>query len=107
MHPKSRMPGSFHAPVWRGNWITEIVMKFSLSLVSLFVLAACSAQAAAPTVFIRTPTNNAVFAASPSLTLISVAADSDGTVTNLEYYQGATRIAQTANSSSSVVWSNV
>jgi plastocyanin len=58
-------------------------------------------QAAAnspPTIAITSPTNGAVLSAPASLTLQATAADSDGSVTNVQFFQGATSLgsAQTA-----------
>jgi plastocyanin len=58
-------------------------------------------QAAAnspPTIAITSPTNGAVLSAPASLTLQATAADSDGSVTNVQFFQGAASLgsAQTA-----------
>jgi RHS repeat-associated protein len=47
---------------------------------------------APPTVSITAPANNAVFAAGASIALNATAADSDGTVAKVEFYDGATLI---------------
>ena len=86
-------------------------MKFISPLFgfALLLTAAISSQGAAPTVFIRCPTNGAVFTAAPDLTLIAQAADPDvgGSVSRVDFYRGNTLIGQSTNGGFSLVWSNV
>jgi RHS repeat-associated protein len=49
---------------------------------------------AAPTVSMTAPANNAVFAAGASIALNAAAADSDGTVAKVEFYDGATLLGR-------------
>src|SRR5947207_600512 len=84
-------------------YLKKILSGLSFS----FVVLTC--HAAIPTVFIRTPTNNATFAASPNLTLIAQASDPDvgGSVVRVDFYRGATLIGQSVDGRFSLVWSNV
>ena len=49
---------------------------------------------AQPTVALTAPANNSTFPAMSKLTLSAIAADSDGTVTRVEFYNGATLLGQ-------------
>ena len=60
-----------------------------------------------PTVAITTPTNGASFVAPANITISATASDSDGSVTNVEIFNGTTRLGQSTNSTYSLVWSNV
>jgi len=56
-------------------------------------LAAASAHAAvAPSVSMTSLATNSVFAAPASIVLQATAADSDGTVTKVEFYRGTIRL---------------
>jgi len=60
-----------------------------------------------PTVSITDPTNNATFAAPTNLTINASASDSDGTVTQVQFFSGSTLLGSAMNSPYSVTWSNV
>jgi hypothetical protein len=62
---------------------------------------------APPAVALASPINGAIVAANTNLTLAATASDSDGTVTLVQFYQGATFLGSDASSPYSVVWSNV
>ncbi len=51
-----------------------------------------------PTVIISNPTNGSVFAAPATLTLAATASDSDGSVTNVQFFQGTASLGNAANS---------
>jgi chitinase len=61
----------------------------------------------APTVSITAPTNGATFTAPASLTLTASAADADGTVSKVEYFNGATSLGSVTASPYSVNWSSL
>jgi hypothetical protein len=61
----------------------------------------------APTVSITSPTNNANFVAPTNVTIQATAADSDGSVTNVEFFVGNTKIGEDNASPYSIIWSNV
>src|ERR1044071_1863237 len=50
-----------------------------------------------PTVAITSPTNNAAFDAPPTVSVLATAADPDGTVTNVAFYDDATLLGATNN----------
>jgi beta-glucanase (GH16 family) len=60
-----------------------------------------------PTVSITSPTNGATFAAPASITINASAADSDGTVTQVEFYQGTTLLYTDTSAPYSYTWTGV
>src|SRR5712691_1466532 len=60
-----------------------------------------------PAVSLRSPANNAVFAAPASITLSATATDAVGRVTKVDFYQGATLIGKASASPYSFTWTNV
>lgn len=55
-----------------------------------------------PSIGISNPTNGSVFAAPATLTLAATASDTDGSVTNVQFFQGAASLTNVANSPYSV-----
>lgn len=62
---------------------------------------------AAPTVTMISPANGATFTATANITLTSNAADSDGTVTKVEFFKGATLLGTSNYPPFSYIWNNV
>ncbi len=62
---------------------------------------------APPTVAITTPTNNTVVTAPASITLTAAAADSDGSIAKVDFFQGATLIGTATGAPYSISWTNV
>ncbi|TAK97110.1 MAG: hypothetical protein EPO07_13880, partial [Verrucomicrobia bacterium] len=60
-----------------------------------------------PTVSLTTPANGATYAAPATITLTATAADSDGTVTNVDFYQGTTRLGNKTSVPYTLTWNNV
>ena len=69
-----------------------------------FMTGTISVQSAdvPPTVMISNPTNGSVFAAPATLALTATASDSDGSVTNVQFFQGTSPLGNVANSPYSV-----
>jgi len=61
----------------------------------------------APTVAITSPAESAIFTAGENITLTVQVADSDGTVAQVDYYQGNTKIGTSSSSPFSFTWSKV
>jgi hypothetical protein len=61
----------------------------------------------APTVSITLPANNATFTAPASITINANAADADGTVSSVAFYNGSTLLGTDATSAYSFTWTNV
>jgi len=60
-----------------------------------------------PTVYADQPANNASFTAPASVTINATAADSDGTVSKVEFFQGAVKLGEDTTSPYSYSWTNV
>jgi len=60
-----------------------------------------------PAVSISSPTSGATFTEPANIPIIAGATDSDGTVTRLDLYAGATLLGTSTNSAFSLTWSNV
>ncbi|MBT9522758.1 MAG: hypothetical protein IV101_17940, partial [Dechloromonas sp.] len=61
---------------------------------------------AAPTVAISSPTANQTFASPANVTITASAADSDGSIAKVEFYQGATLIGTATAAPYTVTWSS-
>ncbi len=61
----------------------------------------------APTVSITSPANNAQFLAPATITINATAADADGTVTSVAFYEGANLLGTDVTSPYSFDWNNV
>lgn len=61
----------------------------------------------APAVSITAPANGATFTAPASVTISASASDSDGAVTKVEFFQGATLVGSATSAPYAVTWSNV
>ena len=61
----------------------------------------------APTVSITSPANNATFTAGANITINATAADSDGTVTSVAFYQGSTLLGTDITSPYTFTWNGV
>lgn len=62
---------------------------------------------AMPTVNITAPASNASFVSGSNITVSATATDSDGTISKVEFYQGATKLGEDITAPYSYVWSNV
>src|SRR5207247_2337330 len=62
---------------------------------------------APPTVTITAPANNATFSAPASITVSANAAASTGSVSNVEFFQGSTKIGEDNTAPYSVAWTSV
>jgi chitinase len=60
-----------------------------------------------PTVSLTAPANNATFTAGATITVSANAADSDGTVAQVQFFRGTTSLGVDTSSPYSVSWSNV
>ena len=61
----------------------------------------------APTVGLTAPSNNATFAAPAAITIAANAADADGSISKVEFYNGTTLLNSDATTPYSYTWNNV
>ena len=62
---------------------------------------------ALPTVGITGPTNNSSFIGPTNITITAAATDSDGTITRVEFFNGASKLGEITNSPFTFLWTNV
>ncbi len=60
-----------------------------------------------PSAALTSPANNASFTAPADITLTAAASDTDGTVTNVEFYNGSTKIGENSTAPYNFTWTNV
>ena len=60
-----------------------------------------------PTVSITSPVNNATFNAPAAIVVNATAADTDGTITKVEFFQGTTKLGEDVTAPYSFSWNNV
>jgi poly(3-hydroxybutyrate) depolymerase len=90
-HWHSNDPAGVHTTIEIWNF----VKKYSL------------ASQSSPTVIITAPANNAVFTSPATVNISASAADPDGTVTKVEFYNGSAKIGEDANAPYTYSWTNV
>jgi plastocyanin len=87
-----------------GNFSYYCQVHVSFGMTGLISVAAVDLP---PTVSITNPVNNATFSAPASFTVSATASDPDGTVTNVQFFQGATSLGNFATSPYSVPVNNL
>jgi hypothetical protein len=92
-----------------GNYALQAVATDNkgAATTSATVNVSVTAANVAPTVSLLTPVNAATFSAPGSIAIAASAADSDGTVAKVEFYNGATLLASDATSPYGYTWTNV
>jgi chitinase len=78
-----------------GNFSYYCQIHFSFGMTGLISVAAVELP---PNISITNPTDGATFSAPASFTLAATASDPDGTVTNVQFFQGATSLGNVASS---------
>ncbi len=61
----------------------------------------------APTVSLTAPVNNSAYTAPASINMTATAADSDGTIASVDFYQGTTKLGTDTTAPYAFSWSNV
>ncbi len=97
-------------------WANVAVGTYSLTAKAYDNLGATTASTAvsvqvkanvAPTVTLTLPANNAAYTAPATVSLAATASDTDGTVTKVAFYNGATLLATITTAPYTYTWSNV
>jgi hypothetical protein len=109
-------PGGFYTITYAAASAgQELVMRWTLQMPSrpegnVTLQAATLTSTTAnnpPFVVLTSPANNASFAAASTITLSANASDLDGTVSNVEFYDGETLVGQDSSNPYSVQWNDV
>jgi GH35 family endo-1,4-beta-xylanase len=98
--------GERPAMVWLKNYISG---KADLTCCPAPAPFAACTNGMSPTVSISSPANNASFAVGANIAISAIAADADGTVTKVEFYNGTTKIGEdlTAPTPFTFTWTSV
>lgn len=71
------------------------------------LIGPCGGGNTNPTASIAAPVNNASYTAPASVTITATATDTDGTITKVEFFQGATKLGEDTTTPYSYSWTNV
>src|SRR5947207_12226164 len=90
---------------------TMLIRVGAAIALALMTIGAAPTSAAppnkAPTVALTSPSNGATFAAPATISITASAADADGTILRVEFYQGTTLLATRTTAPYTVTWSGV
>jgi hypothetical protein len=91
------------------RWVDDNAVATSpdqiIGLDNVTLLPAALQVGAAPTVSITSPTNGTIFNVGDTISIAANAADTDGTITKVEFYQGATKLGEDTTSPYAFDWS--
>jgi endoglucanase Acf2 len=90
--------------VYQGSTVIGVITVAANSFFSTHVLNTSSN--AAPSVSITTPATGATFAAPATITIEATAADTDGTITQVAFYEGTTLLGVDTSSPYSYTWTS-
>jgi hypothetical protein len=92
-----------------GNYALTVVVDDAVggAITSSVVNVTVAVPHIPPTVSLTSPANNSVFVAPASIQLSATASDTDGTVTNVAFYQGTTLLANVTTAPYNFTWTNV
>ncbi len=92
-----------------GKQIMKVVMDtdgFNLNYINVTASVVTPANVA-PTVSLTAPANNATYTVPASVTLTANAADSDGSISKVDFYSGSTLLFSDASAPYTYTWTNV
>jgi chitinase len=98
-------PGLRGIMTWSVNWDKANGDEFANNYYEYFFGNTGGNQP--PSVSITSPANNATFTSPANVTITASASDADGSVTKVEFYNGATKLGEATASPYSYTWSNV
>lgn len=99
-------PGLRGIMTWSINWDKTNGDEFANNYYEYF-LGGGNPGNQAPSVSITSPANNASFTAPATITISVTASDADGSVTKVEFFNGATKLGEATAAPYSYTWSNV
>jgi hypothetical protein len=99
------------------DWSNVLVGSYSLTVKATDNIGAVTTSSpinisvtnpnSVPVVTITSPANNSSFTAGSNITIGANASDNDGTITKVEFFNGATKLGEDSSSPYSFVWNNV
>lgn len=92
---------------FNGNQLDAKFLRETGAIADSFTIIKGAAPNAPPTASITAPANGATFTAPANITIDATASDSDGSVTQVQFYQGATLLGTDTTAPYQFVWSNV
>lgn len=98
-------PGLRGIMTWSINWDKSNGDEFANNYYEYFF--GNTGGNTAPSVSITSPANNATYTPPAAVTITASASDADGTITKVEFYNGATKLGEATASPYSYAWSNV
>ncbi|HEX6432526.1 MAG TPA: glycosyl hydrolase family 18 protein [Niastella sp.] len=98
-------PGLRGIMTWSVNWDKANGDEFANNYYPYFFGSTPGNQA--PTVSITSPANNATYTPPASVSITASASDVDGTISKVEFYNGATKLGEATAAPYSYTWSNV
>jgi len=98
-------PGLRGVMNWSINWDQSGGYAFAANIYNFFF--GSSPGNTPPTVSLTAPAANASFTAPATVTLQATAADADGSVTKVEFFNGSTSLGSVTAAPYSITWSNV
>jgi len=96
---------SYNGRQYRAKWWTQNNVPSSGG--PWLDLGACTSNNQSPTVSITSPSNDATFNAPASITISAAASDADGTISKVDFYNGATLLATDNTTPYSFSWTSV
>ncbi|MDR0306721.1 MAG: T9SS type A sorting domain-containing protein [Chitinispirillales bacterium] len=94
---------SYNQPPHPGYYIASD-MNFPPPVLDVAVVGGTAAQS--PVVTVSSPTNNALFAPGQTITITAAASVSGGTISNVEFFNGTTKLGEKAASPFTFTWTN-
>ena len=96
---------SYNGRQYRAQWWTQNNLPTAAG--PWLDLGACATGNVLPTVTLTSPSNNAAFTAPATVAIAATAADADGSISKVEFYQGTTLLGSDAASPYTFSWTGV
>ncbi len=95
------------APAGNYSLTAKATDNLGAATTSTAIAITVSSANVAPTISITSPANNGSFTTGSTVTINATAADSDGTIAKVEFFQGAIKLGESLTSPYSFAWASV